>query len=603
MQAMGSPRRLMIAAPYGGQLVDLLASPARAAALKKASHTFPSIDLTSRQLGDLELLITGAFSPLCGFMDKADYESVCSTMRLANGILWPIPITLEVSETIAEHWQAGERIALRDLEGTMIAALALTQLWKPDKALEADKIFGTTSETHPEVRYLFNNMRGIYIAGKIEAIQLPTHYDFVALRRTPAAVRASLSVRNFTRIVGFQTTKLMHRAHVEFTRRAAAANQAGLLINAVAGAEAMDTNYFSRIRSYQAILAHYEPQTVRLNLIQLARRLCGPREALWHAIINKNYGSSHFIVEHDYAGQGDQANGAPLYGRYSAQGLLAQHADEIGIKLIPFRDLVPEEDRVELFITNGGSPLKADADRQRERECAEWFSYPSVIAELRRSIPNRARQGFTVFFTGLSGAGKSTIANILQAKLLECSNRQVTLLDGDLVRKRLSAELGFSREHRDINVQRIGYVASLITKNHGAAICAPIAPYAQTRAEVRAMIEACGGFIEVYVATSLQVCETRDHKGLYAKARAGLVKEFTGIDSPYEIPARPEMVIDTSDISAEQAADQILHYLINAGFIKQSIVEHEGKSNITGVKIRQVLALAAAGAPGPDRMT
>ena len=576
-----------ITPPYGGQLVDLLASPVRASELKKASYDFPSINLTPRQLCDLELLITGAFSPLCGFMDKADYESVCSTMRLANGVLWPIPITLEVSEKIAEHWQMGERIALRDLEGTMIAALTLTQLWKPDKALEAEKIFGTTGETHPEVRYLFNNERGIYIAGRVEALQLPIHYDFAALRHTPAGVRALSSAENFTCIVGFQPAKLMHRAHVEFTKHAAADSQAGLLINAVAGAEAMDTNYFSRIRSYEAILAHYEPRTARLNLIQLACRLCGPREALWHAIINKNYGCSHFIVEHDYAGQGDQANGEPLYGHYRAQELLARHADEIGIKLIPFRDLVPEEDRVELFVTDSGLPLNPGSDRQRGREFSEQFSYPAVIAELRKSTPNRERQGFTVFFTGLSGAGKSTIANILQAKLLECSGREVTLLDGDLVRKHLSSELGFSREHRDINVRRIGYVASLITKSRGVAICAPIAPYAQARAEVRKMVEAGGGFIEVYVATSLQTCEARDRKGLYAKARAGLVKEFTGIDAPYEIPACPEVVIDTSNISGEKAADQILHYLMNAGFIKQS--QASQGDEIVSAKIPKIL--------------
>jgi sulfate adenylyltransferase len=403
-------------------------------------------------------------------------------------------------------------------------------------------------------------------------------------------MRALLSAQNFTGVVGFQPAKLIHRTHVEFTRRATAENHAGLLINAVAGAEAMDTSYFSRIRSYETILVHYEPQTVQLNLMQLARRLCGPREALWHAIINKNYGCSHFIVEHDYAGQGDLADGEPVYGRYSAQELLAQHADAIGIKLIRFRDLVPEEDRLELFVTGSRLPLKTDSDRHKKREFSEQFSYPSVIAELHKATPNRERQGFTVFFTGLSGAGKSTIANILQARLLECSGREVTLLDGDLVRKHLSVDLGFSREHRDINVRRIGYVASLITKNHGVAICAPIAPYAQTRAEVRTMVEACGGFIEVYVATSLEVCEARDCKGLYAKARIGLVKEFTGIDSPYEVPSCPEVVIDTSGVSASSAADQILCYLVKIGFIKQRLSSREEEiSGIVEHRIPKVL--------------
>ncbi len=572
-------------------MTDLFAGAERASELKKASYDFPSITLTPRQLGDLELLITGAFSPLRGFMDKADYESVCADMRLANGMLWPMPITLEIDETIAERWQPGERIALRDLEGTMLAVLTLAQRWKPDKRLEAEKVFGTANEAHLEVRGLFNNSAGgVYIAGQIEALQSPVHYDFVALRRTPTAMRALLADQGFTRVIGFQPAKLMHRAHVEFTRRAAQENQAGILINAVAGAEAMDTGYFSRIRSYEAILSHYEPQTVQLNLIQLARRLCGPREALWHAIVNKNYGCSHFIVEHDYAGLGEHATGEPLYGQYQAQELLARHAGEIGIKPIPFRDLVPEEDRVEMFITDRNRAKNAASDAQRGREFSEWFSYPAVIAELQKSIPNRESEGFTVFFTGLSGAGKSTIANILQAKLLEYSTREVTLLDGDLVRQHLSSELGFSREHRDINVRRIGFVASLITKNHGVAICAPIAPYAKTREDVRKMIAAYGGFIEVYVATSLAVCEARDRKGLYAKARAGLVKEFTGIDSPYEIPSCPEIVIDTSGISPEKAADQILNYLVKAGFIRRSEVLQEEKiSDMPQARISKIL--------------
>lgn len=553
------PRRLALTTAYGGSLVNLLAGSARAAEIKRASADFPSLDLTARQLCDLELLITGAFSPLTGFLGRADYEAVCAQMRLADGRLWPMPITLDISLAFADQVRIGEPIALRDLEGTMIAVLTPEELWEPDKKAEAEQLFGTTAETHPEVRYLFHHTNPVYVAGILEAVQPPTHYDFTAFRNPPAVTRSLLAAQDVPQVIGFQPARLIHRVHVECTRRMAADHQAAILINAAMGHCCVDDgHYAARVRSYRAVLDYYGSNPVQLNLMPLARRVCGPRAALWHAVINKNYGCSHFVVEHDYAGQGPHASGEPLYGRYTAQELVRRHEDELGVKMLALCDLVREEDRVERYL----HPSKKYA-RQPEQanEISEWFSYPQVLAELRRSFPARAQQGFTVFFTGLSGAGKSTIANILETKLRERDHRPVTLLDGDVVRKHLSAGLGFSREHRDINVCRIGFAASLVTKSRGIAICAPIAPYASTRVEVRTMIEQHGGFIEVYVATPLEVCEARDCKGLYAKARAGLIKEFTGISDPYEPPSQPEVVIDTACLSPEEAAEQVLHYL------------------------------------------
>lgn len=577
------PRRLGLTAPYGGHLVNLLAAPVRAAELKQASADFCSLDLSIRQLCDLELLITGAFSPLTGFLGKADYEAVCTQMRLKDGRLWPLPVTLDISLAFADQVRMGQPIALRDLEGTMIAVLTPEELWEPDKTAEAQQLLGTAEDTHPEARYLRHQVNPIYIAGKLEAIHLPTHYDFTAFRRTPEIMRLALDAEGVTQVIGFQPARLIHRVHVEVTRRAAAECQAGILINAAMGHYSLgDVHYAACMRSYRAVLDYYSSTPVQLNLMPLARRLCGPREAVWHAIINKNFGCSHFVVEHDYAGHGPHADGEPLYGQYTAQQLVQTHVDELDIKMVPLRDLVHEEDRVERYIHPS---KKYGRHPERAREISEWFSYPTVLAELRRSFPARAQQGFTVFFTGLSGSGKSTIANILEAKLRERDHRAVTLLDGDIVRKHLSSELGFSREHRDINVRRIGFVASLITKSHGIAICAPIAPYASTRTEVRAMVEPHGGFVEVYVATPLSVCEARDPKGLYAKARAGLVKKFTGVSDPYEIPSRPEIVIDTADTSADRAAEQILCYLRAQNFL----VDTEERLELTVPKTTRIL--------------
>ena len=562
---------------HAGELVDLLVSPERAAELKAASASFPSWDLSDRQVCDLELLMNGGFSPLRGFMGQAAYESVCSSMRLPDGTVWPMPIALDVTEEVAAGLQPGGKLALRDSEGVMLAVLDVEELYRPNREAEAEKVFGTIDTDHPGVAMLLQRTHPVYVGGKVEGIQLPTHYDFHTLRLTPREVRAEIAKQGWKRVVAFQTRNPMHRAHQELTLRAAETVDAKILVHPVVGmTKPGDVDHYTRVRCYEALLGRYPEGTAMLSLLPLAMRMGGPREAVWHAIIRKNYGATHLIVGRDHAGPGKHKDGTPFYGPYEAQETLAKYADEIGIGMVPFQMLVYVAEHDAYYpddkIPAGLKPLNISGTELRERlvsgaELPEWFTYPEVAAELRRTHRPRLQQGYTVFFTGLSGSGKSTIANVLQVKLLERGGRSLTVLDGDLVRKNLSSELGFSREHRDLNIKRIGYVAAEITKAGGAAICAPIAPYDATRKQVRAMVEPNGGFVLVHLATSIDVCEGRDRKGLYAKARAGLVKEFTGVSDPYEEPGDAELVIDTSALSAEGAADQIVAYLEHEGFL------------------------------------
>ncbi|MDQ6877764.1 MAG: bifunctional sulfate adenylyltransferase/adenylylsulfate kinase [Candidatus Dormibacteraeota bacterium] len=562
---------------YGGELVDLLVPEKRAAELKAASAAFPSWDLSDRQVCDLELLINGAFSPLRGFMGQEAYESVCSKMRLPDGSVWPMPVVLDVTEEMAAKLKAGDKLALRDSEGVMLAVLNVSEMFRPDQEGEAQQVFGTTDPDHPGVGML-KRTNPVYVGGTVEGIQLPTHYDFTQLRMTPREVRAEIARRGWNRVVAFQTRNPMHRAHQELTLRAAATVDAKILIHPVVGmTKPGDVDHYTRVRCYEALLGRYPEGTAMLSLLPLAMRMGGPREAVWHAIIRRNYGATHLIVGRDHAGPGKHRDGTPFYGPYEAQEVLAQHADEIGIGMVPFPMLVYVAERGEYFPENevpaGLKPLNISGTELRERlvagaELPDWFTYPEVARELRRTHRPRLQQGFTVFFTGLSGAGKSTIANILQVKLLEMGGRSLSVLDGDLVRKNLSSELGFSREHRNLNIRRIGYVAAEITKAGGIAICAPIAPYDATRKQVRAMVEPNGGFVLVHLATSIDVCEGRDRKGLYAKARAGLVKEFTGVSDPYEEPDDAELVVDTATLTPEESADTILAYLVAEGFLE-----------------------------------
>jgi sulfate adenylyltransferase len=525
----------------------------------------------------LELLLNGGFSPLTGFLDCADYERVCSEMRLVDGTLWPIPITLDVSELFARQLKPSTRVALRDEEGTMLAALTVEEVWRPDRAAEAAMVFGTGDESHPGVAYLMRSSGTYYVAGTVEGIQLPTHYDFKKLRLKPAELRAEFAAAGWHRVVAFQTRNPMHRAHWELTRRAAKTIDAKLLIHPVVGmTKPGDIDHFTRVRCYQSILRHARSDSAKLCLLPLAMRMGGPREAVWHAIIRKNFGCSHLIVGRDHAGPGPDSQGRPFYGPYDAQKLLASVQNEIGITMLPFNMMVYVEELCEYVLENevavNAKVLNISGTQLRQRlvhgrEIPEWFTFPEIERELRRTHPPRSKQGVTVFFTGLSGAGKSTIANALLVKLLEIGGRSITLLDGDLVRRHLSSELGFSKEHRDLNIRRIGFVASEITKHGGIAICAPIAPYDAIRKEVRRMVEPHGGFILVHVTTPLDICEQRDRKGLYSKARAGIVKQFTGISDPYETPADAELRIDTTGSTPDEAAMQIMAYLQAEGYL------------------------------------
>ncbi|MFT6532719.1 MAG: sulfate adenylyltransferase [Limimaricola cinnabarinus] len=556
---------------------ELYVSYESAQKLKVEAGNLTSHDLTPRQICDLELLMNGGFNPLKGFLTEEDYDSVVETMRTKDGALWPMPITLDVSEKFAESVEPGQDIALRDQEGVILATMTVTDKWVPNKAREAEKVFGADDSAHPAVNYLHNQAGNVYLGGPVTGIQQPVHYDFRARRDTPNELRAYFRKMGWRKIVAFQTRNPLHRAHQELTFRAAKEAQANLLIHPVVGmTKPGDVDHFTRVRCYEAVLDKYPSSTTHLSLLNLAMRMAGPREALWHAIIRKNHGLTHFIVGRDHAGPGNNSQGKDFYGPYDAQELVRQHQEEVGIEMVDFKHMVYVQEKAQYYpideVPENSTVLNISGTELRRRlaeglEIPEWFSFPEVVKELRRTKPPRAKQGFTVFFTGFSGSGKSTIANALMVKLMEMGGRPVTLLDGDIVRKNLSSELGFSKEHRDLNIRRIGYVASEITKNGGIAICAPIAPYATTRRAVREDVESFGAFIEVHVATSIEECEKRDRKGLYKLAREGKIKEFTGISDPYDVPESPELRVETEGTDVDNCAHQVILKLEQMGLI------------------------------------
>jgi len=561
-----------------------MVSAVRISELKAASRDWVSWDLTDLQMRDLDLLLDGSFSPLNGFLGREDYEGVRDEMRLVAGTLWPIPVTLDVSRALADRLETGQPLALRDPEGVLLAVMTVGDVWEPDRVEEAEKVFGTSNPDHPGVDHLLNRANPVYVGGVLEGVQAPVHYDFTGLRHTPRQLRKEFARLGWRTVVAYHTRSPMHRAHVELTLRATRAVQANLLIHPVVRmTQAGDLDHYTRIRCYQAILGHYPPFTAKLSLLDMASRLAGPREAIWHAIIRKNYGCTHLIVGQDHASPGVDSEGRSFYGLYEAQDLMARHQEELGVTMMLFRMLVyvkerdqylPVDEIPEGFTTWSLSGPELRARLDDGREIPDWFTFPGVTRELQRRHPPRHRQGLTVFFTGLSGAGKSTLAKVLRSRLLEAGGRSVTLLDGDIVRKNLSSELGFSREHRDLNIKRIGFVASEITKGGGIALCAPIAPYSRVRRENRELISRYGGYVLVYVSTPIEVCEARDRKGLYAKARAGIVKAFTGVSDPYEVPDDADVIIDTSDITPEEAAQQVYLFLKKEGYIGPA--EEEG---------------------------
>jgi len=559
---------------------ELYVSYESAQKLKVEAADLISLDLTPRQVCDLELLMNGGFNPLKGFLSEADYNGVVDNMRMADGTLWPMPINLDVSQTVSDTVKIGQDIALRDQEGVILATMTVTDKWVPNKSHEATMVFGADDQAHPAVNYLRNTAGSVYLGGPITGIQQPIHYDFRGRRDTPNELRAYFRKLGWRKVVAFQTRNPLHRAHQELTFRAAKEGQANLLIHPVVGmTKPGDIDHFTRVRCYEAVLDQYPSATTTMSLLNLAMRMAGPREAVWHGLIRKNHGCTHFIVGRDHAGPGKNSAGEDFYGPYDAQDLFREHQVEMGIEMVDFKQMVYVQDRAqyepadEITDKENVTILNISGTELRRRlseglEIPEWFSFPAVVEELRKTRPPRAKQGFTVFFTGFSGSGKSTIANALLVKLMEMGGRPVTLLDGDIVRKNLSSELGFSKEHRDLNIRRIGYVASEITKNGGIAICAPIAPYATTRRAVREDVQEFGAFIEVHVATSIEECERRDRKGLYKLAREGKIKEFTGISDPYDVPQNPELSLETESVPVDNCAHQVILKLESLGLIK-----------------------------------
>jgi len=537
-------------APYGGTLVNLI-DPEKSAALKQEALSLPSLDLDWRQQCELEMLMTGAYSPLAGFMTRAQCERVEADGQLDDGTFWPLPITLATSQKAATDLKPGDRVALRDGEGYMLAVLTVSDAW------------------------MENGIR--HLGGAVEGAALPPHPDFVALRATPAELRALFARRGWRRVVAWQARQPMHRAQFEFCLKSAIENEANLLLHPQVGGDITDAPaYFGLVRSFLAIRERFPAATTQLSLLPAPPRESSARALLLRAIVARNHGCGLLIAGGEHLPDGDCRRGEDLT-RTHAELPVTELAEKVGVKLIAYPRMVYVEDRAE-HLPEGAVPagsrlltLSGEEFQRRMQtglKIPDWYSFPEVIAELHRQSPPRERQGFTVFFTGLSGAGKSTLARALAARLMEMGGRCVTLLDGDIVRRHLSSELGFSKAHRDINVRRIGFVASEITKNRGIAICAPIAPYRQTRRDVRSMIEAVGGFIEIHVATPIETCESRDRKGLYAKARAGLIPEFTGVSDPYEVPEKPELAIDTTSLGIDEAVQQILLKLEHEGYLR-----------------------------------
>ena len=567
----------MTAAIQNTSPTNLIVSQDQHLSLKKLLPSLPDIILNERQICDFELLSTGAFSPLTGFMTQGAYASVLDRMLLPNGDIWPIPVCLDIDESLGCTLEVGQSAALRDAEGFPLGILAIEDLWPVDPVKEAEAVYGTCDPAHPAVADLLNKSGRVYVGGSIQAMNLPIHSDFRQIRLTPAEVRERFAKLGWKRVVGFQTRQPIHRPQFEMTIQAMRKARANLLLLPVAGIpKPGDFDHYTRMRCYQKVAGHYPPDSHLINLLPLSMRMAGSRDAILHLIIGKNFGCTHFVIGHNHSVHEPEGTDTCRSAHPHGAERIEKAGAAIGITPVFFEEMVylPFEDEFRLATSVNGSQeyisFSNEDIRQRiwkGKNVPSWASFPEVIRELNQSYPPPPKQGFTVFLTGLSGAGKSTIAKVLYAKFMEIGTRPVSLLDGDIVRRNLSSELNFSKEHRDINVKRIGFVASEITKNRGIAICAPIAPYETTRRQIRKSIEAHGGFFEVHVATPISTCEKRDRKGMYAKAKAGLIKDFTGVDDPYEIPDNPEISIDTTNLTPEEAVQEILLLLSEKGFV------------------------------------
>jgi sulfate adenylyltransferase len=571
MQSEANPR----ISPYGGDLVNLVVSREEVDELKSKASTLPSVQLSERSVCDLELLSAGAFSPLDRFMGSKDHQSVLDEMRLKTGHVFPIPVTLPVEPSSTIHLD-GE-IALRNSKNELLATMMVEEIYEWDINEVARKVLGTTDLRHPLLAEM-HRWGKLNVSGRIRVLQLPKHFDFPELRLTPAQTRSNLAGLGRKNVVAFQTRNPLHRVHEELTKRATQGVNGVLLLHPVVGlTRPGDVDHFTRVRTYKALAeGYYDSDRVLLSLLPLAMRLAGPREALWHALIRRNYGASHLIVGRDHAGPGLDSTGKPFYEPYAAQEMVERFSDEIGVKVIPFRELVylPELKCYEEVSKVPARTQTASISGTQVREeylnngkiLPSWFTRPEVAEILAETYPPRYRQGVCIWFTGLSGAGKSTTAEVLTILLLE-HGRQSTLLDGDIVRTHLSKGLGFSKEDRDINIRRIGYVAAEIVRHGGVVLCAAVSPYRSTRNDVRNMVGQ-DNFVEVFVDTPLSVCEQRDTKGMYAKARRGEIRDFTGIDDPYEAPLHPEITIKTTDRAPEKNARGIFDFLVTKGFVR-----------------------------------
>jgi len=571
MQSEANPR----ISPCGGDLVNLVVPKEEVDELKLQAGTLPSVQLSERSVCDLELLSTGAFSPLDRFMGSKDHQSVLDEMRLKTGHIFPIPVTLPVELSPTIHLDS--EIALRNSKNELLATMKVEEIYEWDMTEVARKVLGTTDLRHPLLAEM-HRWGKLNISGTLRVLQLPKHYDFPELRLTPAQARSSLARLGRKNVVAFQTRNPLHRVHEELTKRATHGVNGVLLLHPVVGlTRPGDVDHFTRVRTYKALAeGYYDSDRVLLSLLPLAMRLAGPREALWHALIRRNYGANHLIVGRDHAGPGVDSTGRPFYEPYAAQDMVERFSDEIGVRVVPFRELVylPELKRYEEVSKVPAQTRTASISGTQVREeylnngkvLPSWFTRPEVAEILAETYPPRYRQGVCIWFTGLSGAGKSTTAEVLTVLLLE-HGRQSTLLDGDIVRTHLSKGLGFSKEDRDVNIRRIGYVAAEIVRHGGVVLCAAVSPYRSTRNDVRNMVGQ-DNFVEVFVDTPLSVCEQRDTKGMYAKARRGEIRDFTGIDDPYEAPLHPEITIQTTDRAPEKNAGAIFDYLVAKGFVR-----------------------------------
>jgi sulfate adenylyltransferase len=568
--------------PNGGTLVDLLVPDGDREQLRSRAGSLPSIQVSDRVACDLEMLATGGFSPLDRFMGKADFERVLAEMRLHDGSVFPIPVTLPVSKD--DPVRLDTEVTLRDSRNNPLAILSVEEIYPWDRRQTAQQVFGTFDVRHPLVAEM-HRWGEWNVSGRLTVLQLPPRYDFRDLRLTPEQTRSRLTECHHPNVVAFQTRNPLHRVHEELTKRAVENVDGTLLLHPVVGmTKPGDVDHFTRVRTYRALASrYYDPGRIVLALLPLAMRLAGPREALWHAVIRRNYGANHLIVGRDHASPGVDSEGRPFYSPYGAQELVTQYSDEIGVKVVPFQDMVylPDEDRyVEVDkVPQGARTASISGTQVREhylnagKPLPGWFTRGEVADILAETYPPRHRQGVCVWFTGLSGAGKSTTAEVLTTLLLE-HGRQVTVLDGDVVRTHLSKGLAFSREDRDTNIRRIGFVASEIVRHGGVVLCAAVSPYRATRNDVRNMVGA-DHFIEVFMDTPLDVCESRDTKGMYAMARRGEIKGFTGIDDPYEAPEHAEIVLETVQHDPEANAGRILEYLASRGFIRAEYVTTE----------------------------